>query len=130
VWSGRVDVVVPFYATGVLASETRPLDTDAVEIEANVRYQACDDAVCFPPKTERLALRLELDVVDVPMLGPHKGHGQREGKFSGAPHMARLILRKLRQYPLGMPRLLWKTLRLEIAAKRRRLRTPSSETSS
>lgn len=120
VWSGDVDVVVPFYATGELASETRPLDGEAVEIEATVRYQACNDEVCFPPKTERLVLRLALDVVDVPSLGTHQGHGQREGSYSAAPHMARLLLRKLRQYPLGLPRFLWKSIRLELAARRRR----------
>jgi Disulphide bond corrector protein DsbC len=119
VWSGVVDVVVPFYATGVLASETRPLDVDSVEIEANVRYQACGDEVCFAPTAQRLALRLALDVVDVPSLGVHQGHGQREGNFSSTPHMVRLLLRKLRQYPLGLPRFLWKTLRLELAARRR-----------
>jgi DsbC/DsbD-like thiol-disulfide interchange protein len=121
VWSGSVDIVVPFYPVGELASETRPLDMDTVEIEVGIRYQACDDAVCFPPKTEKLALQLDLDVIDVPALGPHLGHGQREGSFRGAPHMARLILRKLRKYPLGLPRLMLKTIKLEIAAKRRSL---------
>ena len=119
VWSGTVDVVVPFYAIGELASETRPLDTDTAEIEVEVRYQACDDEVCLPPKTEKLVLRLELDVIDVPALGTHMGHGQREASFSGGPHMARLMLRKLRRYPLGLPRLIGKTVRLEFAAWRR-----------
>jgi hypothetical protein len=119
VWSGTVDVVVPFYAVGELASETRPLDTDRAEIEVEVRYQACDDSVCFPPKTEKLALTIDLDVIDVPALGTHMGHGQREGSFSSTPHMARLMLRKLRKYPLGLPRLMFKTLKLELAAKRR-----------
>jgi hypothetical protein len=36
--------------------------------------------------------------------------------------MARLMLRKLRKYPLGLPRLVLKTIRLEIAAKLRSLR--------
>jgi hypothetical protein len=122
VWSGTVDIIVPFYAVGELASETRPLDMDSAEIEVGIRYQACDDAVCFPPKTETLALRLELDVIDVPALGAHMGHGQREGSFRAAPHMARLMLRKLRKYPLGLPRLVLKTIRLEIAAKLRSLK--------
>jgi hypothetical protein len=119
VWSGTVDIIVPFYAIGVLASETRPLDTDTAEIEVGIRYQACDDAVCFTPKTEKLAMQLELDVIDVPALGTHMGHGQREGSFSGAPHMARLMFRKLRKSPLGLPRLILKTIKLEIAAKGR-----------
>jgi hypothetical protein len=122
VWSGTVDIVVPFYAVGELASETRPLDVDSVEIEVGVRYQACDDAVCFPPKTEKLALRLDLDVIDVPAIGTHMGHGQRKGSYNGHPHMVRLMLRKLRKYPLGLPRFIWKTIKLEIAAKRRSLR--------
>ena len=120
VWSGRVDVVTPFYATGELASETRPLDTDAALIEVNVRYQACDDALCFAPQSERLVLPLALDVIDVPKLGTHMGHGQREGAFSATPHLLRLMWRKLREYPPGMPRLVWKTIRLELAARRRR----------
>lgn len=119
VWSGTVDIIVPFYAIGVLASETRPLDSDTAEIEVGIRYQACNDEVCFPPKTEKLVLQPELDVIDVPALGTHMGHGQREGSFRGTPHMVRLMLRKLRKYPLGLPRLILKTIKLEIAARRR-----------
>jgi hypothetical protein len=120
VWSGTVDIVVPLYAVGELASETRPLDRDNIEIEVGIRYQACDDVVCFPPKTEKLALRLDLDVIDVPSVTTHTGHGQREANYDGMPHIRRLLLRKLRKYPLGLPRLMWKTIKLEIAAKRRR----------
>jgi len=32
------------------------------------------------------------------------------------------MLRKLRKYPLGLPRLILKTIKLEIAAKRRSLK--------
>jgi hypothetical protein len=128
VWSGTVDIIVPFYAIGVLASETRPLDSDTAEIEVGIRYQACNDEVCFPPKTERLVLQPELDVIDVPALGTHMGHGQREGSFHGTPHMVRLMLRKLRKYPLGLPRLILKTVKLEMAAKRRSRRAGGDRT--
>ena len=121
VWSGVVDIVVPFYPVGLLASETRPLDMDSAGIEVEVRYQACSDSSCFPPKTAKLALTVDLDVIDVPRLGVHLGHGQREGKFNSMPHMKRLILRKLRKYPLGLPRFVWKNIRLEAAAKWRSL---------
>ena len=60
-------------------------------------------------------------MIDVPALGTHMGHGQREASFSGAPDLARLMLRKLRKNPLGLPRFLFKTIKLEIAAKRRSL---------
>jgi hypothetical protein len=121
VWSGCVDIVIPFYAVGELASETRPLDAKSVEIEVGIRYQACDDAVCLLPKTEKLVMELDLDVVDVPALGMHMGHGQREASYDSRRHMLRLFLRKLRKYPLGLPRLIFKSIKLEIAAKRRGL---------
>ncbi len=122
VWSGTVDIISTFYPVGELASETRPLDTDSAEIEVSVRYQACNDLACFPPKTEKLTLKLDLDVIDVPSLGMHLGHGQREANFSGRSHLARLMLRKLRKYPLGLPRLMLKSIGLEIAARRRGLK--------
>jgi hypothetical protein len=120
VWSGSLDVVIPFYATGELASEVRPLDMDSATLELSIRYQACDDQVCLLPRTEKLSLELPLDVVDVPALGMHLGHGQRESDFSGAPHMRRLVFRKMRRNPLRLARFLWKSMKLELAAKRRR----------
>jgi hypothetical protein len=119
VWTGSLDILVPFYATGELASETRPLDTDSVELEVEIRYQACSHATCSLPKTETLKLPLKLDVVDVPDLGLHRGHGQREGNFSGGRHMTRLVLRKFRKNPVGLLRFMLKSIRLEIGARRR-----------
>ncbi len=120
VWSGTVDIAVPFYPTGELASELRPLDAETARLEVNVRYQACDEQTCLLPKTETLHLELPMDVVDVPALAMHIGHGQREGSYDAMPHMRRLILRKLRRNPLGLPRFIAKSLRLELAARRRR----------
>ncbi len=119
VWEGRFDVVVPFYADGRLASETRPLDRDRATLEIKIRYQACDDAQCLLPKTEHLSLEVPLDVVDVPNLGMHVGHGQREGSYDAAPHLRRLFWRSIRRSPLGVLRFAWKNVRLELAARRR-----------
>ena len=119
VWSGTVDFVIPFYATGELASETRPLDTDHATLEVSVRYQACDDEACLLPRTDKLSLELGLDVVDVPGLGMHLGHGQREAGYSNAAHMRRLFLRKGRENPLGVLKFLAKNVRMELAARRR-----------
>ena len=119
VWSGVVDIRVPVYAVGELASEVRPLDAETASIEVTVRYQACDDRTCLLPKTERLSLELPLDVIDVPAISLHTGHGQREGGYDGTPHLRRLLLRKLRRHPLGFIRFVAKSLRLEIAARRR-----------
>jgi hypothetical protein len=120
VWSGTVDIVVPFYPTGELASEARPLDMPSATLEVTVRYQACDDTTCLLPKTEKMTLELPLDVVDIPNLAMHRGHGQREAAFDGAAHMRRLIWRKVRKNPLGLPRFIAKNVRLELEARRRR----------
>jgi hypothetical protein len=119
VWSGTVDIVVPFYAQGDLASETRPLDTDTIDIEVNVRYQACTDNECLLPKTETFSFTLDMDVIDVPNLGPHRGHGQREGNFDSTPAVRRLLWRKVKKNPLGLPRFIWKNIKLELAARKR-----------
>ena len=119
VYSGLVDIVVPFYADGELASETRPLDVDSVDIEVQVRYQACTNDECLLPRTESFTLNLSLDVVDTPSLGFHKGHGQREGAYDSTPAMRRLFLRKFKKNPLGLPKFIWKNIKLELAARRR-----------
>ena len=118
-WSGTFDIQLPVYATGALASETRPLDADAVPLEVSVRYQACTDTECLLPRTEKLALEVPLDVIDVPAISLHQGHGQREAAYDGTPHLRRLLLRKVRKHPLGLLRFIGKSLRLELAARRR-----------
>jgi hypothetical protein len=124
VWSGTVDIVIPCYARGELASETRPLDQDSIDIEIEVHYQACTDQECLLPRTEKLTLGLPMDVVDVPRLGVHMGHGQREGSYSSAPAMRRLVLRKARENPIGLLKFLWKNSRMELAARWRGRRKP------
>ena len=94
VWHGTVDLVYPFYATGELASECRPLDVPSVEINVLVRYQACTDSECLLPKTESFSLTLELDVIDIPDIDIHRGHGQRQGNYDGTPALKRVLARK------------------------------------
>lgn len=120
VWSGVVDIVVPFYAVGELASEVRPLDVDAVTLDVTVRYQACNDETCLLPRTEKLSLRVPLDVIDVPNVALHTGHGQREAGYDGSPHLRRLMWRKVRAHPLAFLRFIGKSIGLELAARRRR----------
>jgi len=94
VWSHTVDFVFDIYGIGELVSEVRPLDADATEITVNVRYQACDDTTCLLPQQETLELSVPLEVVDVPAMEIHMGHGQREGTFDIKPHLRRLVARK------------------------------------
>ena len=119
VWSGEVDIVIPFYATGELASESRPLDADQATLQIEVRYQACDDETCLLPRSEHFTLDLPMDVVDVPKLSMHTGHGQREGSYDSMPAFRRLLLRKAKANPLGFPKFIWSNVRMTLAARRR-----------
>ena len=125
VWSGSFDIEVPFHAVGELVSECRPLDQDSVPIEVTVRYQACDDETCLLPKTETFCFDVPLDVVDIPKLGMHMGHGQREGNFDAQPHLQRLLKRKFKESPVGFVRHAVLATRLNLAAKLRAWRNGS-----
>ena len=100
VWSGRVDFVLRFYGVGELVSEVRPLDQQEVILSVNIKYQICDADQCLLPTSNYLKLKVPLEVVEVPNLGIHTGHGQKEGSFDAMPHMKRLIVRSLRDSPL------------------------------
>ena len=121
VWHGTVDLIYPFYATGQLASECRPLDTPRVDIDVLVRYQACTDRECLLPRAETFTLSLELDVIDIPDIQIHHGHGQRPGNYGGTPALQRLLARKIRQNPQGVPLFIGKSLWLQLKALGRRL---------
>jgi len=121
VWHGTVDLIYPFYATGELASECRPLDVLSIDIKVLVRYQACTDQECLLPRTETLTLSLDLDVIDIPAIDLHKGHGQREANYDGTAALKRLLARKIKQNPLGVPVFLAKTLWLQMGALLRKL---------
>jgi hypothetical protein len=120
VWSGTFDIVVPIYPTGELVSETRPLDKPSIRIEVGVAYQACDDDRCLLPRQETLNLEVPLDVIDIPNIPMHTGHGQREGSYDGRRHLIRLMFRKFRRHPVGFLRFILKSIRLERAAAARR----------
>ena len=119
VWSGTVDIIVPFYPRGELASEVRPLDVDDIDIEVTVRYQVCTENECLLPNTETLTLNLGLDVVDMPGLAFHRGHGQRESDYDSTPSLRRLMWRKFKANPLGLFKFIIKNYRLERQAKAR-----------
>ena len=123
VWSGQVDFQLPFFPTGVIASEVRPLDQPSMTLEVDVRYQACNENTCLLPRSESFRFELPLDVIDVPNIALHKGHGQREGSYEGTRHLRRLIIRKIRRSPLGFLRYLGTHPRLEVAAWVRKMRT-------
>lgn len=112
VWSGRVDLIIPLYPVGELVSESRPLDTPDVEVTVTVTFQACNDNECLLPQTRQLELTVPLDVVDVPNLAIHTGHGQREGNYDSSPAMKRLVWRKTRGNPLRLVQFLWRQIKM------------------
>ena len=120
VWQGTPEFIIPLYANGVLASEVRPLDQETIELTVTASYQACDDATCLLPTTQTLHLTAPLDVVDIPQLAIHQGHGQREGNYDATPHMRRLLKRKIKKTPFKFLKFIWRSLRLERAGKARR----------
>jgi len=111
VWSGEVDFVLPFFGVGELVSEVRPLDQQEISLSVKINYQICDANQCLLPKSAHLELSVPLEEVEVPNLGVHTGHGQREGSFDAMPHMKRLILRSLKDNPLRFPIFIFKTLK-------------------
>lgn len=121
VWHGTVDFVYPFYATGELVSECRPLDVASVDVTVKVRYQACTDSECLLPKRQQFKLSLDLDVIDIPNIDLHRGHGQRPGNYDGTPALRRLLARKAKQNPKGVPVFIVKNIWLELKAFGRKL---------
>lgn len=119
VWSDQVDVVIPIYATGELASECRPLDAPSTSLSIDIHYQACNDTTCLLPTHKHMTLELPLDVIEVPNLPMHTGHGQREGGYNSLPALRRLLWRKIKRNPLRLIQFLLKNRRLERAARRR-----------
>ena len=119
VWSGQIDVVIPIYATGELASECRPLDAPSTRLSIDIHYQACNDTTCLLPKHRHMTLELPLDVIEVPNLPMHTGHGQREGSYNSLPALRRLLWRKIKHNPLRLIQFILKNRRLERAARRR-----------
>jgi len=121
VWQGSVDFIYPFYATGELVSECRPLDVPSVDIKVSVDYQACTETECLLPTQETFTLSLDLDVIDIPDISIHRGHGQRPGNYDGTPALQRLLARKVREKPLALPVFVAKNLRLHLKTAIRKL---------
>ncbi len=51
----------------------------------------------------------------------HRDHGQPAGNYDGTPALRRLLARKVKQHPQGVPILIGKNLWLQLMALKRRL---------
>lgn len=60
VFEGVVDIAVPITANAEFLNWTIPHTQKSVTVELSVRYQACNDTVCFVPKTVPISIELPL----------------------------------------------------------------------
>ncbi len=117
------DLAIPVHAQAALISECRPIESDSITIQVEVRViasdGASDGASLLAPKTETLDLEVFLEPVDMPKLRFHGDTGQRRSDMDSEPHLRRLVLRQLRRHPLGAIRSMINTRRKQRRAKRR-----------
>ena len=66
VYEGVVDVAIPVSLTAEVMNWTIRDKPKSIEIPLNVRYQACSDTVCYPPKTEKLSVTVPVSQLLMP----------------------------------------------------------------
>ena len=84
-----------------------------------MRYQACDEFRCLPPRTDDFVLTVPIDTIDVPNLGIFAGLGQKTVGMRSKAHALRLAWRALRKNPRGFVATLVEQRRLEREARAR-----------
>jgi peroxiredoxin len=114
VWSGRVDLVVPVWASDRLVPLVPGPDHPThADIEVVVRYQACDDRTCRLPKTETFTLRIPLEESATPRLPIFRGNPATT-TMPSSRHFRKMVLRSL----VRRPWLALRTVRYLIAQSR------------
>lgn len=69
VYEGVVDVAIPVSLTAEVMNWTIRDKPESIEISLSVRYQACSDTVCYPPKTEKLLVTVPVSQLLMPGAG-------------------------------------------------------------
>ncbi len=98
VWEGTVDFVTPAYADSVLARTIRD-GAESITVDIHVRYQACDDAQCFIPRTRTITLDVPVADGVMPRFEQMKGLGGTAIDMDSNAHLQRLVERKLGHNP-------------------------------
>ena len=93
VWDGTVDFVFPVWAASALGRAIRDGVT-SISVDVTVRYQACDDAMCFIPRTRTLRLDVPIGPGAMPNFGEMRGITGHTVDMDSVTHMKRLIKRK------------------------------------
>jgi len=93
VWDGTAEFVFPVYAASSLGRAIRDGVT-FIEVDVTVRYQACDDAQCFIPRTRTLRLEVPIGPGAMPDFGEMRGITGETVEMDSITHMKRLVERK------------------------------------
>ena len=93
VWDNTVDFVMDVWADSTLG-QAIATGTDSIEVEVTVRYQACDDAQCFIPRTRTLELDVPLAIGAMPNSPRFRGTSAATVDMDWDAHMKRLVERK------------------------------------
>ena len=93
VWDGAADFVFPVYAASTLGRAIRD-GVASIGVDVTVRYQACDDAMCFIPRTRTLRLEVPIGPGAMPNFGEMRGITGQTVEMDSMTHMKRLVERK------------------------------------
>ena len=93
VWDGTADFVFPVYAASTLGRAVEE-GVASIGVEITVRYQACDEAQCFIPRTQTLRLEVPIGLGAMPNLGEMHGITGQTVEMDSMAHMKRLVERK------------------------------------
>ena len=93
VWDGTAEFVFPVYAASTLGGEVED-GVASIGVEITIRYQACDEAQCFIPRTRTLRLEVPIGLGAMPNLGEMHGITGETVKMDSMAHMKRLVERK------------------------------------
>jgi hypothetical protein len=99
VWEGTVDFVVPVFGNTALAEIIRDNPSPSIDLKIHVRYQACDDAQCFIPRTRTIELNVPLGRGPMPAFAVMKAMGGEVIDMDSEKHMQRLIARQAARDP-------------------------------
>lgn len=93
VWDGTADFVFPVYAASALGRAIGE-GVESIDVDVTVRYQACDDARCFIPRTRTLRLDVPIGLGAMPNFGEMRGITGQTVEMDSKTHMKRLVERK------------------------------------
>ena len=93
VWDGTVDFVMDTWADSIIGKAIAD-GADSISVEVTVRYQACDDAQCFIPRTRTLGLQVPLALGAMPNSPRLRGISGATVEMDWESHMKRLVERK------------------------------------